>query len=55
VLTATAAAALFLSLEPPTRPVRVYAAQRKPVASGRSSRSAGELEGGIVSAAALVH
>jgi DNA-directed RNA polymerase subunit RPC12/RpoP len=37
----TAAARAFLSLQPPTRParvvVRVYAAQRKPVASGRGS------------------
>jgi hypothetical protein len=37
----TAAVREFLSLDPPTRParvvVRVYAAQRKPVASGRGS------------------
>jgi hypothetical protein len=41
----------FLSLEPPTRParvvVRVYAAQRKPVASGRgASGLAGRPPGG---------
>ena len=45
------AARAFLSLEPPTRParvvVRVYAAQRKPVAAGRgASGLAGRPPGG---------